>query len=83
MYIRLFNKQENVIEKNIPSRDPRIDPWGIVPSNISPVTTLREKTFFRESGVFSRKFDAAKYNSRGCFRKFVLSKVSSREYLLS
>ena len=53
-YIRLFNKQENITEKNIPSRHPRIDPWGIAPSNISPVTTLGEKTFanleyFRES----------------------------------
>lgn len=33
---------------------------------------------FSEFVVFSRKFDPAKCNGRGCSRKFILSKVSTR-----
>ena len=85
-YIRLFNKQENIIEKNIPSRDPRIDPWGIAPSNISPVTTLGEKTFanleyFRESLIL-RNITVGAVCENLFYRKFFLVNISFLELLL-
>ena len=51
-------------------------------------TPLDEKKYstgrkFREVGVLWRKFDSAKCNSTSCSRRFILSKVSPRENLLS